>query len=65
MFDPFRPQPYNVDIGNEPEGADAQPRYDLVAPPIPYELPVLVSAQPDRDLYPPRRHGVFTPRRGM
>jgi hypothetical protein len=64
VFDPFVPQAYNVNIG-EPEGADEQPRVPFIAPPIPYELPVLVSAQPDPDLYPPRRHGVLTPRRGM
>lgn len=59
IFDPFQPQPFNVNIGAEREAADEMPRHAFVPPPIPYDPPDAVLIERDADLYPPRRHGVL------
>lgn len=58
MFDPFKPQPYNVAIGDH-EIADDQPRIVTEPPPIPYEIPQTVLLEPDVDIYPRRRYGMM------
>lgn len=48
------PQPFNVEIGPEPEVTPAG-QMPVVAPSVPV---VAQEITPDRDLYPRQRHGV-------
>lgn len=59
IFDPFRPQAFNVDIGGEHEIADDQPRHPFEAAPIPYDVPPVVAIEPDSNLYPKAPYGVW------
>lgn len=59
MQDFLSPQPFNVEIGPEPQVTphEAMPVLGPAVPPVAQEI------TPDRELYPARKHGVIR-RRG-
>jgi hypothetical protein len=59
MQDFTAPQPFNVEIGPEPQ-VTPHAAMPVLGPAVP---PVAQEITPDRDLYPPIRHGVYGPRR--
>jgi hypothetical protein len=58
-MDFIAPQPFNVEIGPEPDVA-APVRMPVLGPAVP---PVAQEITADRDLYPARRYGMVGPGR--